>query len=223
MYLQWFGQSFFKLTVKNEKGEEVVIAIDPFDKETGLKLPNKFGADITLITHDHHDHNNLEVIKGTELSPESFIISGPGEYEVKGVMIYGIASFHDNQQGEKLGENTIYLLQAEEVWLAHLGDLGQKTLTDTQLEQLQGVDVVLIPIGGEYTINAPEASAIIAQLEPRVVIPMHYALAGLKSKLDDVQKFIKEMGLKTTEPQEKLKIQKKDLPQEETRLILLQA
>ena len=225
MTIKWFGQSFFKINVKNTKGEEVTIAIDPYNKDYGLKVPTKFGTDIALSTHDHKDHNNFDVIKGTTISPEPFIISGPGEYEVKGVMIYGIPAYHDDSEGSERGENTIYLIGAEGMWFAHLGDLGQKTLTDAQLEKLEGTDIILIPTGGTYTVNAKEANKIISQIEPRVIIPMHYNLPGLKfksdTKLDGVDKFIKEIGLKPEET-DKYKIQKKNLPQEKTELVVLQ-
>lgn len=221
MTFNWFGQSFFKITAKNNKGEDVTIVIDPFNKNYGLNVPSKFGADIVLVTHDHEDHNNISLLKGTNLSPEPFVISGPGEYEIKGAMIYGIPSYHDDQQGATRGENIIYLIEIENIWLAHLGDLGQKSLTDTQLELLEGVDILLTPVGGTYTINAKEASHIISQVEPRIIIPMHYKIPGLKLDIDDVNKFIKEMGLKAGEPENKFRIQKKDLPQEETKLVIL--
>ena len=224
MTIKWFGQSFFKINVKNTKGEDVVIAIDPYNKDYGLKVPTKFGADIALVTHDHKDHNNLSIIKGTNFSPKPFIIFGPGEYEIKEIMIYGIPAYHDDQQGAERGENTIYLINAENMWLAHLGDLGQKTLTDKQLEKLEGTDIIMIPTGGTFTINAKEATKIISQIEPRIIIPMHYNLPGLKfknkTKLDDVNKFIKEVGL-NPQKTDKLKIQKKNLPQENTQLVIL--
>ncbi len=220
MTIKWFGQSFFKITVKNQKNENITIAIDPYGKGYGLKVPTKFGADIALVTHDHGDHNNLEIIKGTQLSPEPFIISGPGEYEVKGIMIYGIPAYHDDQQGAERGENTIYLINAENMWFAHLGDLGQKSLTAEQLEQLEDIDLVFIPTGGTFTINAKEASSIISQIEPRVIIPMHYKIPQLNLKLDNVDKFIKEIGIKP-ETTDKLNIKSKDLPQENTRLFVL--
>lgn len=220
MTIQWFGQSFFKITTKNQKGEEIVVVIDPFNKDIGLKMPSKFGADIILISHDHSDHNNVEAVKGTNLSAEPFIIAGPGEYEIKGVMVYGIPSFHDNEAGAKRGANTIYLLESEGLWLAHLGDLGQKNLNDVQLEQLRGADILFIPIGGTFTLDARDASQIVSQIEPRLIIPMHYKIPGLKFNLDSADKFIKEMGLKPEEA-EKLKVNKKDLPEEETRLVVL--
>ncbi|PIP29409.1 lactamase [Candidatus Kuenenbacteria bacterium CG23_combo_of_CG06-09_8_20_14_all_36_9] len=221
MYIQWFGQSFFKITTKNSLGQELTLAIDPFNKNYGLKVPNKFGADIALITHDHEDHNNLEIIKGTEITPEPFVISGPGEYEVKGVMIYGVPSFHDDENGTKLGDNTIYIIEAENMWLAHLGDLGQKKLSEKQLEHLEGVDVLFVPIGGTYTIDAKIAGQIISEIEPKIIIPMHYKIPDLNIALDGVEKFIKEIGLKP-EQTDKLRLVKKDLPAEETKLVILQ-
>lgn len=220
MHIQWYGQSFFKIATKNQKGEDVVIVIDPYHKDCGLKVPTKFGGDIVLITHDHKDHNNVELIKSTNLSPEPFVISGPGEYEVKGVMIYGVPSFHDDKKGTERGENTMYLIETEGIWLAHLGDLGQKTLDNEQLEQVRDIDILLIPVGGTYTINDKEANPIISQIEPCLIIPMHYKIPGLNLKIDGVDKFIKEMGLKPEE-MKKLKVNKKDLSVEETRLVVL--
>ncbi len=223
MTINWFGQSFFKITTKNSKGEDVVIAIDPFNKDYGLKVPTKFGADIVLISHDHKDHNNVDLIKGTNLSPKPFVISGPGEYEIKEVMIYGIPGFHDDKQGEERGEITMFLIEIEGIWLAHLSDLGQKTLENGQLEKLQQVDVLMIPVGGTFTIDAKEASKIISQIEPRVIIPMHYKISGLKLDLDGVDKFIKEQGINPEEVEGKLKITKKDLPTEDTKLFILKS
>lgn len=228
MTIQWFGQSFFKLNTKNQQGEDVVIAIDPLHKDYGLKVPTKFGADILLVTHGHKDHSNVDLIKNTTLSEKPFLISGPGEYEVKGVMVYGIPSWHDDKQGAERGENIMYLMETEGVWIAHLGDLGQKTLENGQLEQLQGVDVLMIPVGGTFTINAKEAAGVISQIEPRVIIPMHYKIPGLtfygksvEGIIDDEKKFIKEVGLKPEVVEGKFRVTKKDLPQEETKLILM--
>ena len=183
MQIQWFGQSFFKLQAKNNE-EEVIIAIDPYDDSYGLKVP-KFSADIVTISHNHPDHNNLDAIKG-----EPFIINGPGEYETKNIFVYGIPSWHDDQQGQKRGNNTIYRLTVEDMNIIHLGDLGH-TLDDEQLEKMNGVDILMIPIGGDVTIDAKKANDIIAEIEPRIVIPMHYQIPGLKVKLDPLETFLK--------------------------------
>lgn len=221
MTINWFGQSFFKIATKNSKGEDIVIAIDPFDKSCGLKVPMKFGADIVLISHKHKDHNNVNLIKCTNLSPEPFVISSPGEYEIKGVMVYGIHGWHDDKQGTERGKITMFLIESEGIWLAHLSDLGQKNLANGQLEQLQDVDILITPVGGTYTIDAQTATHIIAQIEPRIVIPMHYKLPDLKIGLDSIDKFIKEIGIKPIEVEGKLKITKKDLPSEDTKLFVL--
>ena len=152
-----------------------------------------------LVTHDHPDHNNVKGVKGTP-----FVIQGPGEYEVKEVFIHGIPSFHDDKEGKERGLNTIYVIEAEEMRFCHLGDLGQKQLTDEQLEKIEAVDVLMIPVGGKYTIDSSEAQKIISQIEPKIVIPMHYALPKSNSKLDDVSKFLKTMGKPSVVPQDKL-------------------
>jgi len=215
MHIIWHGQSFFQIQVSYNKGEQITLAIDPFDEAIGLKVPS-LSADILLISHSHHDHSNKKAIKGTP-----FLIEGPGEYEVKGIFIQGIPSFHDNVQGKQRGQNTIYTIEAEDVRLCHLGDLGQKELTSEQIEEIGDVDILMIPVGGVYTINSKEANRIIAQLEPRIVIPMHYHLPKLKIKLEGVDKFLKEFGRKSITPQPKLLIKKKDLA-EETKLVVLQ-
>lgn len=215
MVIQWFGQSCIKVQTKPGPNGEVTVLFDPFDPvKLGLKLP-KLSADIVAVTHDHFDHNYVAGVSG-----EYFLINGPGEYEVKQTFIYGLPGFHDNNQGADRGRITMYLLESEGMSLAHLGDLGQTELTQEQLEHLEGVDILLLPVGGVYTINAKQAAAIVSQIDPRIIIPIHYRLPGLKENFDPVDKFIQEIGLKST-PEEKFKIVKKDLPQEETKLVLL--
>jgi L-ascorbate metabolism protein UlaG (beta-lactamase superfamily) len=215
MHIIWQGQSCFQIIATCSKAEQVAILIDPFDETTGLKVPS-LNADILCITHPHPDHNNRKAVRGTP-----FLIDGPGEYEVKEVFIRGIPAFHDDSQGAKRGQNTIYTIEAEEMRLCHLGDLGQKELSDQQLEQIGDIDILMIPVGGVYTISAKEAAKIISQIEPKVVIPMHYALPKLKIKLEGVDKFLKEMGKKSVEPQPKLLIKQKDLPEEEAKIVVL--
>ncbi len=209
MQLIWLGHSCFKITTK-----ETTIITDPYD-DIGLKLPSRLNADIVTISHNHHDHNNIGVINGSPL-----VIKTPGEYETKGIFIQGIPSSHDEKNGSERGANTIFLFTLEDMKLAHLGDQGT-ILTDDQLEKLEGVDILMIPVGGVYTIDAKQAAEVVNQIEPRLVIPMHYAIPGLKIKLDPVNKFCDEMGAKTNGAEDKLKISKKDLPVEETKVIIL--
>ncbi|MFH1820576.1 MAG: MBL fold metallo-hydrolase [Candidatus Nealsonbacteria bacterium] len=215
MHIIWHGQSFFQIQISPNKGEQVVLAVDPYDESIGLKPPS-FAADVLLITHDHHDHNNKKAVRGTP-----FLIEGPGEYEIKDIFIQGVASFHDNVQGKERGSNTIYTIESEGLKICHLGDLGQKELTTEQLEALGNIDILMVPVGGVYTIDSKEASRIISQIEPRIVIPMHYHVPKLKIKLDDVDKFLKEMGRKAVVPQPKLVVKPKDLPQDIS-IVLLQ-
>ncbi len=216
--IQWAGQSCFQISVSNSRDHSADIVIDPFDEETGLKVPN-FSADIAMVTHGHHDHNNVKALKG-----DPFVVDGPGEYEVKGVFIQGIPSFHDDSEGKERGKNTIYVIEAEGIKFCHLGDLGQKQLTDEQLEKIDGVDVLMIPVGGEYTINSSGAQKIISQIEPLVVIPMHYALPKLntKIKLDGVDKFLKTMGKNLVTPIDKFIVKSSTLSKGTMEIVVLQ-
>lgn len=208
MIIQWFGHSFFRLDTKNK-----VIAIDPYSEAaTGLK-PSRFKADVVLITHQHEDHNNKSVIMG-----DPFILEGPGEIEIGGIYIEGLLTFHDKKRGQERGENTIYLLESEGITICHLGDLGEPKLKEEILEKVSNTDILLVPVGGNYTINSEEAISFINQIEPKIIIPMHYALPNLKIKLDPLDKFIKSIS-KKPEVMDKLVIRKNNLP-EETKLIV---
>ncbi len=207
--ISWAGQSCFSISVSHGKDHSADIVIDPFSEEAiGLKLPS-LSADIVMVSHEHKDHNNVKGVKGTPV-----VIDGPGEYEVKEVFVQGISSFHDNEQGKERGTNTIYMFEAEQMRFCHLGDLGQAQLTDEQLEKIGRVDILMIPVGGVYTISGAEAAKIIAQIEPKIVIPMHYALPKLKVELDDLAKFLKSMGKSDITPVDKLTIKQKELPKE---------
>lgn len=209
MIIQWFGHSFFRFDTKNK-----VIAIDPYSETaTGLK-PSRFKADILLITHQQEDHNNKSVIMD-----DPFILEGPGEVETGGICIEGLSSFHDKKSGQARGENTIYLLESEDITICHLGDLGEPKLKEETLEKVADADILLIPVGGNYTINHEEAVSFINQIEPKIIIPMHYALPKLKIKLDPLDKFIKSIS-KKPEVVDKLVIRKNNLP-DETKLIVL--
>lgn len=215
MQIFWKGHSCFQILTTISKGNQVKIVIDPYSEEIGLKLL-KMEADILLISHSHYDHNNKKSILGNP-----FLIEGPGEYEVKGVYIEGISSWHDQKEGQERGENTIYTIEAEEIKICHLGDLGQKKLTEEQLEKIGNIDILMIPIGGVYTISAKEAISIMAQIEPKITIPMHYFLPKLKIKLDSVEKFLKPLGIKKLDPLPKLAIKKRDLTPEEAKIVIL--
>lgn len=241
MNIVWHGQSFFGINTKGTEGFSVKIAIDPFGEGLGLRVP-KVEADILLITHQHEDHSNVKAIKCTRQQPSQegsvaskgmsgaskgigeagpFLIDGPGEYERKGIFIKGILAFHDKSEGKERGEVTVYKIEAEDMKLCHLSDFGQKELSPEQLEKIGEIDILILPVGSEHSLGAKEASSIIAQIEPRIVIPMHYKIPKLKVKLEAVDKFLKLMGAEDVKPEKKLKISLKDLPKEETKIVLL--
>lgn len=210
MELFWYGQAFFKI-----KGKNTSVIVDPFeDTFTGLKLPKDLSANIALKTHDHQDHNNLKAITG-----DPILITGPGEYEISGVSIVGISMFHDDTEGKERGKNTVYNIQIDGVNIVHLGDIGH-TFTESQVEEIGTCDILLIPVGSVYTIDAKQASEIVSQLEPKIIIPMHYGIENLKFPLEKVDLFLKEMGAEAVEAQPKLTISKDKLPEEPQVVVL---
>ena len=211
MIISWFGHSSFKIEEKIN-GENISVVSDPFDSSVGLKVPN-IEADIVSVSHNHFDHNNVSALRG-----KPFVVDCAGEYDIKGVIIEGIKSFHDEKKGDDRGENIIFRFDIEGISLVHLGDLGD-VLDNKQLEKIGGVDILFIPVGGKYTLDAKKAVEVISQVEPRIVIPMHYKTKDSKIDIDGLDKFIKEIGI---EPiyEEKLKISKKDLPSEDMSLVI---
>ncbi len=209
MEIDWFGHSCFRLRTR-----DITVVNDPYEKSIGLSLPRP-RADIVTISHNHQGHDNLDGVRGT---PK--IINGPGEYEIGGAFVTGVRLFHDKKSGKDRGKNTAYVITLDGLNLCHLGDLGHVP-TQPQAEDLGNVDILLVPVGGVSTINASEATEVIALFEPMVVIPMHYRVPDLAFKLDSVDKFVKEMGLKKAETIETYKVTKDSLPKE-TQVVLLE-
>src|SRR3989344_6258298 len=211
----WYGQACFRI-----KGKSACIVCDPYDPGfTGLS-PLKLEADIITVSHQHQDHNAIGAVKTGE-GKAPFVIAGPGEYEISKVNIVGIDSFHDDSGGSARGKNTIYLINIDDVNIVHLGDLGQKKLSQEQVEQLSSCDVLLIPVGGVYTINSKDAPTIISQIEPKIVVPMHFKIDGLKFNLDTVNKFLTSMGKEKQGTAGKLSVSAEKLP-EEIDIVLLE-
>jgi len=203
MNIQYYGHSCFKITTKpaGRGQEDAVIFLDPFDKSIGLRPPQG-QADLVLVSHNHSYHNNVEVLKG-----EPRILDIPGEYSVKGINVIGIQSYHSDKKDIA---NTIFILESEDLKVCHLGDLGTD-LNEKQLEEIDGVDVLMIPIGGKFTIDAKKAIDLIRKIEPTIIIPMHYKMKGSASDADDEKKFCNEMGNCPREKVSKINIKKKDL------------
>ena len=170
MNIYWLGHSCFKIEEKIN-GLAVTIVTDPYNASLGLKM-TKTKADIVTVSHGHDDHANVGAISGIE-KDMPMVFDRPGEYEVKNAFITGIGAYHDKKEGAERGKSTMFLIDLDGVKVLHLGDLGT-ALSDQQLEKIGEVDVLLIPVGGKYTLNAAEAAEVVRQIEPRIVVPMHY-------------------------------------------------
>jgi L-ascorbate metabolism protein UlaG (beta-lactamase superfamily) len=210
MDINWLGYSCFRI-----RGNQAIVITDPFPPGLGYTL-GKQTADIVTISHQHPRHSYLQGISG-----EPRLVKGPGEYEISGVLILGIAAYHDAVKGQSRGKNIVYLMEIDGVAVCHLGDIGH-VLSNEQAEEMGNVDVLMLPVGGVSTINAAMAAEIIRKLEPKVVIPMHYQTPKTDRELEPVENFLKEMGQSLVEPKPKLTISKSNLPIS-TQVILLSA
>lgn len=207
MDISYIGHSSFKIRTKS-----ATVITDPFDPaSTGIKFPPQ-EADIVTISHDHADHNYLEKISGYKK-----VVAGPGEYEIMGISIIGISTFHDDKEGSERGKNTIYVYESEGLRIVHLGDLGH-ALSESQIEALGEVDILMIPVGGVYTIGPKEASDLVSAVEPYFVIPMHFG----GDKLQPLEAFLKEVG-QEGEKMSKFSIKKMDIEENQnTKVVVLE-
>lgn len=213
MTIQFLGASCFKITTKIGN-EEVTIVTDPYSEKVG-KLPRNLSANLLTISRVAHEHhNNAEAV-----AEGAFRIDCPGEYEVKGIPVYGMPSLHEKKESKDYHKNTMFHFLVDDIRVVHLGGL-REPLTDDQLAQIGEVDVLMIPVGGGDVLDAKAAADLVSQMEPRVVIPMHYKMKGLELAAGAVEPFVKEVGSKTIET-DKWKVAKKDLPQDETFIVLL--
>jgi L-ascorbate metabolism protein UlaG (beta-lactamase superfamily) len=208
MDISWLGHSCFRI-----RGSYATVITDPYSPDLGYSL-GKPDAGIVTVSHNHPGHSYTQGIGG-----EPRLVTGPGEYEIGGVLIIGVATFHDGDGGRTRGKNTAYLMEIDEISVCHLGDLGH-VLTAEQVEELDNVDVLLLPVGGVSTINAPMAAEVVRQLEPKVVVPMHYKTPALSRELEPVEKFLKEIGVKEITSQPKLSLTRSSLP-DSTQVFLL--
>ncbi len=211
MHIQWYGHACFRFAASNR---DTALVTDPFDPSIGWRLP-KLQADVVTISTDQECHNFLDAIKKEE-DHIPFIITGPGEYEAKGIYVYGIPLIKKT----KATVATLYSFNIDDIFIGHLSGLDRE-LTEHELDQLGRIDVLLLPVGDKECLDPKTAVEVINQIEPRIVIPMQYKLEGLKLDQTPIDAFLKEYGLKEVERTDKLKITKKDLPTEETKIIIL--
>jgi L-ascorbate metabolism protein UlaG (beta-lactamase superfamily) len=210
MEITWYGHSCFRL---NERSMATVVT-DPYDHASIGYDSLKLRADIVTVSHDASGHNNTNAVKGT-----SHVITGPGEFEIGGVFITGVQTDGHGKKTNGEPRNTLYVFDYDGITVAHLGDLKQVP-TQTEVEALGSVNVALVPVGGGGGLNAAKAAEVISLLEPNIVIPMHYATPDAKLSLDSLDKFLKEMGLGTTDKQPSIKVSRSGLP-DETHVVVL--
>ena len=210
MEITWYGHSCFRLTERNY----VTVVTDPYDNKVIGYDPLKLKAEIVTVSHDAPGHNNSDAVKGT-----THVLTGPGEFEIGGVFITAVQTDSAGKKTKDVTRNTIYVFDYDGITVAHLGDL-QKIPTQSEIELLGTVNVALVPVGGGNSLNAAKAAEVVSMLEPNLVIPMHYFTPDSKLKLDEINKFIKEMGLSKQDAQPSLKVSRSSLP-DETHVIVL--
>lgn len=213
MQAEWFGQTFIRMQIKSPQNGDSNLLIDPYQtKSLGMRQP-KMEADLVLSSSGELDSK-------LNITGDSFVIKAPGEYEVKQIFVYGIPEY--NTEGIPTGK-IMYVIEGENMTMAHLGNITQGELTEAQLENLVNVDILFVPVGGGDSLSPKQAAKICQQIDPRVIVPMQYAFGGSKLDLAKIDEFIKVSGLTKPEKVEKLKIAKKDLPSEETKLVIIEA
>lgn len=217
MDITYLGHASFKI-----KGKQTSVVIDPYDSSVlGMKFP-KVDADIVTVSHHHPDHDSVSNV--TPITDKIHIVDGPGEYEIKGVSIIGISTFHDDKKGEERGKNTAYVIEIDGLRLLHIGDLGHK-LDDSSIKEIGNIDILFLPVGGTYTIDSKTAVDVMKQIGPSIVVPMHYKLAGVDNeilnKLAPVDEFITASGLRV-ENLPKLTIKEGDIKSDDEYAVVLE-
>lgn len=206
MELTWYGLSCFRITERKHAS----IVTDPFGKAYGLPVI-KLKANVVTVSHNAKGHNNISAVTSRQ-----HVVDGPGEYEMGGVFITGIATFDEAKQSR----NVLYVFDFNGLTVAHLGDM-QQVPTQKQIEALEQVNILLVPVGAGRSLNAAQAAELVSMLEPNIVVPMHYKLPGLNLDLETVDRFLKEMGVTDVKEETSLKVTISGLPEETETVILL--
>lgn len=209
MEITWYGRACFRL-----KGREATVITDPCPPSTGF-VAGKHDVDLLTLSHDHKDHTYTRSITA------DLTLTRPGEYEHHGILVTGVRTFHDGQRGAERGENVVFAVEVDGVHICHLGDLGH-LLTEEQLSELGPVDVLLVPVGGNFTISPAEAGEVVAQVSPKLIIPMHFSTDGASTDLLGPDKFFHEMGIAPPARQPKAMVTSTSLP-DETQVVMLEA
>ena len=205
MEIIWYGLSCFRLSER----KHATIVTDPYNGKLGLPQL-KLKADVVTSSHDAKGHNHIKGVSGW-----NHALDGPGEYEIGNVFITGIRSGN----GTSTTRNVLYMMDFNGLTIAHLGDMN-KVPSQAQIDALEQVNILLVPVGGGNSLNAAQASELVSMLEPNIVIPMHYKMPRLKLELEGVERFLKEMGVSEPKEENSLKISVSNLPEETETVIL---
>ncbi len=216
MVITYHGADYFRVSFGN-----TTIAVNPVSKDSKLKS-TKSGSDITLISLNSPEHNGSEQTSRGE--KESFVISGPGEYEVSGVFIKGFLSKSNYPSAGEAGKgkeslNTIYTVSLEGINLCFLGALSESNLKSETKEDIDGVDILFVPIGGDGVLDPASAHKLALQFEPKIIIPSHFGEVGDKNVL---KTFLKEAGEESVKPVDKLTVKRKDVESMEGEVVVLE-
>ena len=210
MDITWLGDYGFRL-----RGRSASAIIDPPTPDSGYTLPRSVSSEIVLLTHDYPGQNDV----AASIQSVRKVVSGPGEYEIAGILIQSVRTYQDAEMGTVHGNNTAYLIEIDGVTICHLGAIGHVP-TAAQAEELSRCEVLLIPVGGEPTLTSARAMETISRLEPRIVVPMRYRTVSSTASIEPVDSLLREMGVTETEPQPRLNVTPTNLPLE-TRVVLL--
>jgi L-ascorbate metabolism protein UlaG (beta-lactamase superfamily) len=201
------------------RGREVTILTDPYEGADWGYAPVATTANVVTISNDHPHHAGVSGIEG-----KPRVLRGPGEYEIGGALIWGVRTVQRRADGNGLRspKNTAFVIQLEELTVCHLGDLSDAPLSPEELSRIKDADVLLLPVGGNCTINATQAAAVVAQVEPKLIVPMHYATEETRGflPLDEIEKFCKELGATEAAPRQRLSVTPSSLPSEPTVVLL---
>lgn len=211
MDITYLGHSSFKI-----KTRTAAVITDPFDPQmVGLKYSGVEG-EIVTVSHEHRDHSATDKVSGIKK-----IVDGPGEYEIMGVSIIGYPSFHDAKEGAERGKNTIYVIEADGLRLAHLGDLGH-VLSDDLVNQMGAIDILMIPVGGKFTIGPKEAAEVVSKIDPYYILPMHYRISATPqfADIEPVETFLKETGM-TVENLPKFTVKREDIIEDQLAKVIV--
>jgi len=219
MNISWYGQSCFKLQYKIND-EDVVVMIDPYSEKLGNKLP-LFSADLLLQAYNCGDEDSMKAVSLKD-SKNGFVINSPGEYESKNIFVQSINLRTKTDADDNYSLKNLFKIEAEGISVGHLGNMSEN-LTSEQLDLLENVDILLVPVGGNDVLDAVKAVKIINQIEPKIVIPMYYKLDSLNLEFDTVDSFLKEVGAGDLKEEDSFKITKSHLPIDNLMVVRLKA